>query len=88
MPVALYCWFVPGTMVAFDGAMLIETNWSCTARIVEPATELKDADMVLLPDPTLVARPCVPAALLIAATVVTEEVQDTELVMLDELPSV
>jgi hypothetical protein len=56
-------------------------------RVVEPTTAPSVAVIVDVPAPTLVARPWVPAALLIVATFSVPEVQDTEVVMFCVLPS-
>ena len=44
-----------------------------TFRVVEPLIEPELAVMFVVPAPALVASPCVPAALLMVATVVTDE---------------
>jgi hypothetical protein len=58
-----------------------------TVNIVEPFTPLKLAWIVVDPDPTLVAKPFDPAALLIVATFWADELHVTEVVMVAELPS-
>ena len=88
VPVAVNCWVVPGPIMAFSGATLIETSGSCTARVVEPASEPDVAKIRVVPKPALVASPCEPDVLLIVATVANEETHATDVVMLEVVPSV
>jgi hypothetical protein len=88
LPVAVNCWFVPRLIMVFNGATLIETNGSCTARVVEPASEPDVAKILVVPKPALVASPCEPDVLLIVATVANEEAHATDVVMLEVVPSV
>jgi len=59
-----------------------------TSRVVEPVTDPNVAVMVVCPGSMLVARPFVPAALLIVATAKVFDVQVTVLVRFWVLPSV
>ena len=59
-----------------------------TVRVVEPETEPEVAVIVVEPLPTLLARPWLPAELLIVATPAADELQLTELVRFCVLPSV
>src|ERR1700730_4744144 len=88
VPVAVNCWFVPGPIMAFSGATLIETSGSCTARVVEPASEADVAKILVFPKPALVASPCEPGVLLIVATAADEEAHVRAVVMLEVVPSV
>ena len=54
---------------------------------VEAEIDPSEAEMVAVPTPTLVARPWLPAELLIVATDCVSEVQVTEEVMVSVLPS-
>lgn len=51
-----------------------------TVRVVLPETSPKDAETTVCPAPTAVANPFILAPLLTVATVLTEELQVTELV--------
>src|SRR5438105_270273 len=52
-----------------------------TISVVEPLIEPEVAVIVVVPAPALVASPCVPEALLIVATAVTDELHSTVVVM-------
>jgi hypothetical protein len=60
-----------------------------TVSVVEPEMPVPPsvAVMVVVPTPTVVASPSEPAALEIVATVVTEELHETEVVRSAVLPS-
>lgn len=63
------------------GVTVIETRLALkTVRVVVPETSLKNAVTTVCPDPTAVANPFILAPLLTVATVLTEELQVTELV--------
>jgi len=80
----LYCSVVPNAAEAFAGVTAIEVNDAgFTVRVVEPVTLPEVAVIVVVPVATLVARP----ALLIAATLVADELQITVLVRFWVLPS-
>ena len=65
----------------FAGAMEIETNDAAvTVTVLDPLTEPEVAVTVLVPVPALDARPWLPLALLIVATLVCEELHCTEAV--------
>lgn len=85
---ALYCWLAPGTMVAIGGKTLIATSRSCTARVVEPATEPDVAEIMVVPALALVASPSDPGVLPIVATAADEEAHATDVVMFAVDPSV
>lgn len=68
--------------------MLIETSWSCTVSVVEAVSDPKLAEILVVPVPALVARPCDADELLIAATVADEEAHVAFVVMFAVVPSV
>ena len=64
-----------------DGKVI---NWAddyVTVKTVFPLTPLNVAEMVVVPIPTALARPCEPEVLEMVATVVLDEVQVTWVVM-------
>jgi len=69
VPVAENCCFVPSAMDGADGVTAIDASMAdVTVRMVDPVTDPEVAEIVVLPGPTLVANPTVPATLLIVAT--------------------
>ena len=70
------------------GVTLMETNWSCTVRVVEAVSGPTLAEISAVPLPALVASPCDPEVLLIVATVAEEEAQFAVVVMFGVDPSV
>lgn len=75
-------------MDGFRGARARETSAAgVTVSVAEPVIEPEAAVMVVLPVPTLVARPMVGEESLMVATVATEELQCTEAVRSCVLPS-
>ena len=88
-PVAVNCSVVPAAIEGFVGVTLIETRAvGVTVRVVEPVMEFKVAAIVVMPGPTLLAKPWLPLALLIVATVVADELQVTDAVRFCGLPLV
>jgi hypothetical protein len=86
---AANCCDRPRAMPGFCGVIVMLTN--CAGVIVSeavPETLPESAAMVIEPTATLVAKPLVGAALLIVATVPSEELQCTEAVRSCVLPSV
>jgi len=76
VPVAVNCWLRPSDLELFVGEISSETSVAAViVRSVLAATPEAGwiAEMLAVPIPTLVARPLVPAALLIVATDVAEE---------------
>ena len=73
--------------MAIGGAMLIETSWSCTVSVVEAVSEPEATEILVFPEPALVASPCNPEVLLIVATVADEEAQVAVVVMFEVVPS-
>jgi len=89
VPVAVNCCCVPSASVGVAGVTAIDTSAAeLTISVVEPVTEPTLAVIVALPCPTPLALPCVPAALLIVATVSVSELHCTVPVMFCVLPSV
>jgi hypothetical protein len=75
-PVAVYCWSVAGAMLQFAGLTVMDTNTAgLTVNTVEPETDPKVAEMLVVPVFILLARPLVLSPLLIVATVPSEELQ-------------
>ena len=69
VPVAVNCCCVPRAIVGVGGVIARETSTAgVTVTVVEPATAPELAVIVVVPAPTLVAKPCVGAALLMVAT--------------------
>src|SRR5713101_3608375 len=83
VPTALNCSVVPSATEAFAGVTASETNAAAaTVRVVEPVTLPDVALMVVVPVPTLAAKPVWP----IVATLIADELQFTELVRFCVLP--
>jgi hypothetical protein len=83
------CCVIPSGIVAVGGLIAIETSAAAvTVSNVDPLMELDVAVMVAVPTPTLLATPCVPAALLMVAVVGLSDVQVTVLIRFCVLPSV
>ena len=71
------------------GVIEIETKTGpLIVRVVEAEIELEVAEIVAVPCPALVARPLLPAALLMIATAANDEFQFTTVVRSCVLPSV
>jgi hypothetical protein len=81
VPVALYCWLAPGTIVVIGGETLIETSGSCTASDVEAVSDPDVAEIMVVPELALVVSPCVPGVLLTVATSADKEAHVTDVVM-------
>lgn len=78
VPVAVNCCVPPFARVAPVGETFIETSVAAfTVRVVDPEMLPKAALIVVVPVATEVANPFEPAALLIVATPVLEELQVT-----------
>jgi hypothetical protein len=89
VPVAASCSVVPSGTAAPPGVIAIETKAApATVIVVEAEMEFDVAEIVAVPCPELVASPLLPAALLIIATVASEELHVTVVVRSCVLPSV
>ena len=78
VPVAVNCSVVPIAIWAATGDMLIDVSVAgVTVRVDNPNTPSNHAVMIVVPDATGMANPLEPAALLIVATPVFDEVQVT-----------
>jgi len=87
VPVALNCCFVPSGMEGLRGVTPRDTKTGgATARVVEPLTDPKEAIIAVVPWARLVARPRLPAELLIEATAGFKEFQVTEVVRFETVP--
>jgi len=64
-------------MERLAGVTAIEIRGLVTVSVVVPVTLLDLAVIVNVPGPTAVAKPCVPALLLIVATLVEDELHVT-----------
>ncbi len=74
MPVAVNCCVVPNAMDGPAGFTVIETSAAVlTVRVVEAEIGPDAAEMEELPFATLVAKPRLPAALLMVATEPSDE---------------
>jgi len=63
-------------MIGVVGAIAIETRAAAlTVSVAEALTESEEMPITVGPIPTVVARPCVPAELLIVATFASVELQ-------------
>jgi len=82
VPVAAKGSVVPEAIEGLAGVIEIETRTGVTVRVVEPEMFPEVAVIVVIPAATAVAIPCDPAALLIVATELAEELQVTDVVML------
>ena len=72
------CWVAPTEMLWLAGVTVRDTSTAAvTERVVEPEMLPEVAVIVVEPAATDVASPCEPAALLIVATPVVEDVQVT-----------
>ena len=81
-PVAVNCWVVPSAMDGPGGFTVIEAKAATlTVRVVEDDTEPAVAEITHPPVATLVDKPWLPGALLIVATVLSEEPHCTRLVI-------
>jgi len=78
LPVAVNCWLVPKTIDEVAGVTVIDCNDGLTVSRVEPLILPLTALIVLVPAANAVARPCVPAALLIVATDADAELHVTD----------
>ena len=82
VPVAVNCLVVPSAMLGLIGVIAMDTSVAeVTVRTVDPDTSPDVAVMVVEPEDAEVARPLVPAVLLMAATAVAEEFQVTVVVI-------
>lgn len=91
LPMAVKSLVPPLGMVELAGFKVMDANWaSVTVSVAEIARPVAAwvAVTVAVPTPTAVAMPFEPAALLTAATVVSEEDQVTDSVISFEEPSV
>ena len=76
VPVAVNCCVVPKAIVGLNGLIAIETSAAgFTTSVADPLTEPELMPIVVVPVPTEVANPAVPAVLLIVATVAAVELQ-------------
>src|SRR5688572_2366329 len=83
VPVAVNCWVLPSGSEGLTGVTASEVSTAAvTVNEVDPAMLVAGsvAVIVVTPDPVVVARPCVPAALLMVATTALEELHVTTLV--------
>ena len=84
----MYCWVVPLAIEADTGVTDIDESVAAvTVRVVEPEMLPDVALIVVVPVATDVARPLEPAALLIVATAVLEELQVADAVRFCVEPS-
>jgi hypothetical protein len=91
VPVAANCCVIPSGIVAVVGLIAIDSSAAAvTVSNVDPLIVPDAAAAVIfaVPTPTLLATPCIPAALLIVAVVGVSELHVTVLVMFCVLPSV
>lgn len=76
VPVAANCCVAPKTIVGFCGVIAIETSAAgFTTSVAEPVIAPDVMLIVVVPVPSVVARPAVSAVLLIVATVAAVELQ-------------
>jgi hypothetical protein len=88
VPVAVNCCWVPRAIEGVCGVIEIEASVAAvTVSIVEPVTVPAFAEIVAVPGPMLLTKPCVGAALLMVATAGVVELHCTVLVMFCVLPS-
>ena len=81
VPAALNCSVVPRPMLGLAGRTAIDTSVAAvTVRVVEPEMSPDKAMIVVVPVPTEVALPLLPATLLMVATDGTDELQVTDVV--------
>src|ERR1700683_201795 len=89
VPVAVNCCIVPNAIDGVAGVTVIDTSVAAvTVSSVALLTVPEVAVIFALPSPTLLASPCVGAALLIVATPGVSELHCTVSVMFCVLPSV
>src|SRR5690348_470826 len=89
VPVAVNCCVVPKATEESAGVIAMERSTAAvTVRVVDPDTLPEVAATVVVPIPTLVARPCDPAVLLTLATLGLLETHCTVVVMFWVEPSV
>ncbi len=89
VPVAVNCWLVPFAIEGVAGVTAIDTSAAeVTVSVVDPLSDPEVAVIVAAPSPTLLANPCVGAALLIVAAAGVSELHCTVSVMFCVLPSV
>ena len=87
-PVAVNCAVAPSGILGTAGITVIDTSAAgVTVSVVDPLMVPDVAVMVVCPSETLAACPTLGAVVLIVATLGTDEVQATELVMSNVLPS-
>ena len=83
------CLVVPLAMLGLTGETAMDTSVAAvTVRVVDPAILPDAAVIVVVPVANEVASPLLPAALLMAATVVLEELQAAVVVRFCVVPSV
>ncbi len=88
VPIAVNCLVVPAALVELEGVIEIDDSVAgVTVSVVEPDTLPDVAVTVDVPAARQDARPLDPAALLIAATVVLDELQVTDAVRFCVVPS-
>ena len=88
VPVAVNCRVVPSTTLGLAGVTAMETSVAAvTVSVVDPETPPDVAVIVVVPAATGVANPSEPAALLIVATPVVDELQVTVVVRFCVVPS-
>jgi hypothetical protein len=81
VPVAVNCCLVPRANTGLAGVTAIETRDAVlTVRTVDPEIPAEDAAIVAVPVPTLLAKPSLPAILLIVLTAALSELHCTILV--------
>ena len=89
VPVAVNCCVVPSASEGVAGVITNETSAAAvTVSVVDPVTVAEVAVMVAIPWPSLLAKPCVGAALLIVAAAAVSELHCTVSVIFCVLPSV
>ena len=81
VPVAVSCTVVPLAIGGFGGVIVIDVSVAgVTVTVVVPDTPARPAVIVAPPTPLPVTRPWLPAALLTAATVGSDEIHVTDAV--------
>lgn len=88
VPVAVNCWVVPRAILRLVGVTAMDTSEAAvTVRVVVPEIVPDVAVIVVEPVAAGVANPCEPAALLMAATPVLDELHAAAVVRFWVLPS-
>ena len=83
VPVAVYCWVACGANDTVPGVTAIDTSGLVTVNVVVPVTDPEEAEIVVVPIVSAVARPEV----VMDATEVLDDSQFAEAVRSLELPS-